>query len=455
MASQVTTSLNYPKQIDQCVKLNGEVFSSWSRLEKVKRDEYADGTHPYDLSAVAYNISKSRKSGIVYASDFGFDVPENAIITNIECYYKFCADDITKDKVHTNMVKLKVGASINDTGVGKYPVADVEWITHRYANRNGMQTQTISNGDKSVKDFWGVEITPSMVNSKNFGFLIQCQGGGSAKHKVYLDNMRVQISYKISERSNIIVAPPKKSNVTPKPVQPIPYHITTTLSAMKYDTLTPNQYIEQSVISQPYDSSKAFNFWIKHQNNAITRDNKLVIDNQQSKVFILETDGKLVFRGGGTSKVVNSVLVKGTSDVRYFKSDKYPLAPNYIEQFEPYSVYTNVYDYNLFDTTGKGFIESTVTLYSSKLVNGKYVKNSKISSITFKMTNNLSTISESKCVIENCRFINNVANKGAAIYNIGRLYTKNITLKNNTTEGQGKNNCQFYDVDICRDKEVL
>ena len=442
MAETITTTVNYPKKIDQCVKIGGETYSSWSRLEKVKNDEKLDGTHPYDLCAVAYNISSTRKSGIVYASDFGFNVPDNAEITKVTCIYKICADDITKDNVETTMLKLKVGASTSDTGVGKYPVSNVKWITHRKANQNGMQLETVTNTNQTVEQYWNIKLTGAMVNSSNFGFLIQCGGTGKSKHKVYLDNMRMQLSYTIPEEHSIIPTSVKPTET------PIPYHVATSISTSRYDTLTPTNYIEQSTMVQPFDSTEAFNFWLKYRNFAITRSNKKVILNQTSNSFILETDGKTVFTGGSTMKPVYPINVIGTSDTRYFKSTEYPLAPEYLDYFYPVHVYSNL---SSFTGTGQ-YIESTIKLYNADMSSGVLTKKNLIDSITFKLSNNISHFANSKCVLENCTFEQNRGNKGAAINNRGRLYTKDLTFIDNVLSGDNAQ-CVFYDVDICRDGE--
>ncbi len=445
MSVTKNTGWKNPNTITQYAKYNGQTCSAWSRLETVKLDEPSTDKY-YDLSAVCYNLTKTKRSALMYLYGFGFNIPSNATITKVLIKTCACQDDITSSHVITEILKLKTGASVTDSGSGNNLAPKTAWRSHKTANQIGMEYTTVGESTQSVKDLWGVNLTPAIVNNSNFGCVFQCMGDGTLGHKAYLDNIAMYIEYTINDDVPII-KPTTNTDTSAN------YTITNSISAVKYDTLNPTKYIDQTVISQPYDSTAGYHFWIKYKNSVQTKNNTKVILAQNSKPLILETDNKTVFAGKKTQLIIPSIAVKGTSDSRYFKSDAFPLAPDYLEQFYDVFVFSNITDFDKYDTNHRGFIESTIKLYSTKTSNGKTVKNTQLDTITFKLNDTTSNIANSQTILENCTFINNKANKGAALYNLGRLYVKNLKFKENHTYGTDKNSCAFTDVDICRDKE--
>lgn len=439
------TGWKNPKVIKQYNKYNGKVGSSWSRLDTVKLDEPKSKTEPYDLSAVCYKLTKTQYSALMYIYDFGFNIPSKANITKILIKLIKCGDDITTSHVQTTLLKLKTGASVTDQGVGNNIAPFKAWRSHRDANRMGMDETTHGNSTGTIKNVYGVNITPAMVNSNNFGCVFQCGADGTLGHKAYVDSIQMYVEYTIPDDTPI---------VTPtKTVEESRHDVSAEISLVKYNTLSPTQIIAQTTISQSYDNPGGYHFWIKFTNAAYEKNGTKVITSQYSPTYILESDEKLMFSGGTHSLTIPSQLIKGTSDSQYFKSSTFPLAPDCIEQFFDVYAFSTVTDFNKYVTPPDTYIESTVSLYTTKIVNGKTVKKDLVNSVTFKLNNSNSNISNSQTIIEDCTFVNNKANKAAAIYNLGRLYLKNITFTNNTTHGTGKNNCQFFDIDICRDGE--
>lgn len=447
------TGWKNPLGISQYSKYDGKVGSTWSRRDKAKLDEPKSRRKAYDLSAVCYRLTRTQYSALMYIYDFDFNIPAKAVIKKVMIKLIVCQDNVTSSRVVTTLLKLKTGESTSDKGAGNNNAPSNTWITHRYAHYNGMQELIAGNSTQTVQNLWGVNLTPAMVNNRNFGCVFQCGGNGTSQHKAYVDSIQMYIEYDIPADTPTVIVKPEPVTPVVEPVTPPPYTIDTKLSAVKYNTLNPTSYIDQTTISQPYDNPGGYHFWIKYKNNAYLKNNTKVIIDQNSKPVIIETDGKLMFSGGSTSVTIPSQLIRGTSDSQYFKSSTFPLAPDYIEQFYDMYVFSTITDFNKYDTNHQGYIESTVKLYSTKTVNGKLQKDTQLDSITFKLNNTNSNIANSQTIIEDCIFKNNKSNKGAAIYNLGRLYVKNLKFSNNTTHGTGKNNCQFYDVNICRDGE--
>lgn len=425
------TGLKNPQTVSQYAKYNNNTCSAWNRLETIKEDEVTD------LSAVCYNLTNTKRSALIYCYNFGFNIPSNATITKITVQTVACQDDITKSHVQTQIVKLKLGANTTDSGVGNNLAPKKPWRTHKDAHIIGMQYATIGDSSSSVKDTWGVDVTPAIVNNSNFGVVFQCMADGTQKHKAYLDSISMSIEYTLPEETAIIQPIENKGTID------------ISLSTKKYNSITPTKILDQTIINQPYDSTSAYHFWVKYKNNAQTKNDSNVILDQISEPVIIETDGKLIFNGGNTSYTIPSQTIKGTSDSRYIISSTNENAPNYIEQFYDVYLFSNITDFN----SEESYIESTVKLYSTKLSNGKYVKKALLDSITLEIGSSVSNIANSQTILDNCTFLRNAANKGAAIYNLGRLYVNNISFDDNHTHGTGRNNCAFFDVDICRDKE--
>ena len=53
-------------------------------------------------------------------------------------------------------------------------------------------------------------------------------------------------------------------------------------------------------------------------------------------------------------------------------------------------------------------------------------------------------------ILRRCTFTNNEANKGSAIYNTGRISIVDSKIYDNKTRGADKNDCEFWDANMCR-----
>lgn len=444
MTSEESTSYANPMSISQCTSYKGEKFSSWSgkRLGTVKADELNKKGKQWDLSAVAYKVSSTRKSALMYAYNFGFNIPLNSKITKVIVKQVFCGDNNTNGRAKTYLVKLKTGASTNDTGVGNNKSDNVKWRTHSYAHRNGMQYSYIGDTTQTVKEFWGVDLTPSTVNNSDFGCVVQANATTKSGHKLYLDNIQMKVYYTKDETTTTTDELTYENDIKVK------YAITN----KKQDQLTidPDTKAPKIVttlpLTQAYDNPKALKFYVRYSNMAGTdsKGKNHIVDVESDELYLV-TDENLLFQGAVNKIKISKKKLKGTTNKKY-------LDMKYIWYYFEHSVYINPKVYLKMQFEDE--ITSKVTLYKMKIDDEH-----KIGSLTFNITQGNSDIPYSQTIIKNCEFVDNTANKGSAIYNTGRIYTYNNRFQNNyTIDSNGalqKNKCQFFDVNLCRVPEDM
>lgn len=468
MATMKNTGWCDPSKLAQCTTYNGRTFAKWFNLDTAKVDEANTQRH-YDLSAVTnYAVSNATPSGILYAFGYKFNIPSTAVIKKVEFQRVVCADDITEDKVRDSIVKLKVGASTSDYGVGNNKSASTEWVTHAYAHKNGMQYIVTTHDDNtSVKDFWGVELTPEMVNNENFGMLTQIVGKGKRKHKLYVDAMQIRITY-IED-----VPKEEKPVVVPKIVDPeyfpdnvgfyrvsrANYGADGGLVVNGVATTTPLEYSEETQ-NLTKIGNKPIPLWLQIKIVPITDANgvKRIPGGKTIFVALVCRDEHSCFTNGKRVRIIGPRQFEGTKDPHYLEEGEGK--PGGIYHYIRFGVHPTV---NVEEMTSNS-ITSNISVRIAKKVNGEYVpmmdttdysiyrEGNQFSWNTLSIVYTLgeTAIPDSMTTLRNCKFIDNHANKGGAIYNTGRLYVSDLIFQNNTTKGDYKDNCQFTDVDICR-----
>ena len=157
---------------------NGRRCYNFLDLTDILRNDYRHAYIP-----TTGGIDKSHASPIVYAYNYKFNIPANATIKKvyvlpvIEQGNGLGLGKITRLK----RLNLKVGASTTDNGTGidivnKYPfLKNLEIPVQSWTSEDTFKigSSYIPAGDST---FWGVELTPSVVNSTNFGFVLQMVG---------------------------------------------------------------------------------------------------------------------------------------------------------------------------------------------------------------------------------------------------------------------------------------
>lgn len=150
-------------------------------------------------------IDKIHASPIVYAYNYKFNIPANATVKKVYVL------PIIQQSNHPELGKitrlkklnLKVGASTTDGGTGinivpKYPfLRELEIPIQSWTSEETFKigTSYIPAGDSK---FWGVELTPAVVNSTNFGFVMQLIGTKENKWvNPYIAKMLMKVDYDV------------------------------------------------------------------------------------------------------------------------------------------------------------------------------------------------------------------------------------------------------------------
>ncbi len=171
--STITTEWKTPKTVSQDFrykKVNGGTCYQFYNLDNIKKDDntYAYQSY-YSRGAWRAGTHTKRASPIVYASNYGFNIPQNAKIESIELKQQVRQKSYTyRQDLKTKLVRLKTTSSTTDAGGNTenfakdtlYPL-NKAWTT---------QTEKITQNNTKIK------LTPELINSPNFGQIFQCIG---------------------------------------------------------------------------------------------------------------------------------------------------------------------------------------------------------------------------------------------------------------------------------------
>lgn len=426
-----------PHRESACTKYKNETLSSWKRRDKALTQE-SNKEPDYDLSAVSY-MGKGKKSGLFYMYDYKFNVPENATIKKIEVRPRVCGTKCKYRGVYLNLLKLKMGASVSDTGVGNNKADNLQLVTHEYAHYHGMQEPVFGNTDKSIKDYWGLDITPAMVNSADFGTILQFKGTLNVrcseefnKNKVYVDVVKIRITYD----DNFVPAVKQNYDCILTSVREDPYNKD---SKGKYNVL------ESMETKKKSDNPTPYKFWLRTTRKTVkVGDKKYVLGGNRAETIMFSEDGKLEFSRGINHKIIPGDPIESTTDEKVIKN-------GFDWLYDGMTVYINPEVEK--ELTDKKEIKATVKLFKykkDKIYQNQYLNGECISTLTLTIERSFENIAYSQTIIRGCKFINNKSNKGSAIYNTGRLSIVDSEIKNNKTYGTNNDDCQYWDINLCR-----
>ncbi|PAV08125.1 peptidoglycan-binding domain-containing protein [Methanosphaera cuniculi] len=148
-------------------------------------------------------VKKDYHGPVVYVNNFGFNIPKDATIK--EVYVRTCTKcgNGWNEGVQTKLLKLKTTASTTDFGVGKDISIHPKWPLRSWRDTTGGGTP----------EKWGVQLTPELVNSTNFGFVYQCTGTRGGDHGwimpriAFLQMRIVYVKNNTSTTSSPVVTP--------------------------------------------------------------------------------------------------------------------------------------------------------------------------------------------------------------------------------------------------------
>lgn len=163
----VNTGWKTPNNVVQDARwkvVNGGTANKWVDLNRLK-EKTQNLKHYAEIGR--HGTAVARASPVIYLSNYGFNIPNNATITNItiECTVK---EGKTNEGIRTKTLKLKTGPSHTDWGVGNNKAKSDRWT----CRSSPWTVQTYTGSPSS----WGVSLSPKVVNSSNFGVVFQCVG---------------------------------------------------------------------------------------------------------------------------------------------------------------------------------------------------------------------------------------------------------------------------------------
>lgn len=254
---------------------NGHSCYSFRDLNDIKRN---DTHHAY--IPTSGGIDSLRASPMVYAYNYNFNVPANATIKKVYVLPIFQQSNgagygnVTKIKT----IKLKTGSSTTDGGTGNN-LANNSFIEQfKVPIKSWTSESSFKKGSEYVlcggKDVWNVELTPSVVNSTNFGFVFQVVGTKLKKWvNPYIAKMLMKVEYDTSGQSD---SSNKKSTTS----------VEFRYNKNKFEFDEKNNYISKTTveldITKP-NEAKTIDIVFKHKGSE-----------RESPVIVLESNGLLI-----------------------------------------------------------------------------------------------------------------------------------------------------------------
>ena len=144
----------------------------------------------YATASLAGNKSSPSTSNYLEATNFGFNLPSNAVIEGVQVIIdRFSAASTVQD----TLVSLIVGGSLQGSGYQSFGPAWPASLTP--------QAYPYGSGDT-----WGVALTPAQVNASNFGVALQCQNITSSACTPSVDSIKVNVFYGLGAGTTRVVS---------------------------------------------------------------------------------------------------------------------------------------------------------------------------------------------------------------------------------------------------------
>lgn len=142
-------------------------------------------------SRASANVPGNGVSANLDATNFGFSIPSNAIITGIRAYLEKSASNdsgVDDDDVYL----LRAGSP-----VGNDKASSWDWEDYDELWSYGGTT-----------DLWGTTWTPAQVNASNFGIRLQADSDTSSGRTAYVDHVEIRVYYQLPPETSIGIESP-------------------------------------------------------------------------------------------------------------------------------------------------------------------------------------------------------------------------------------------------------
>ena len=408
-----TTGWKSPKHVAQCTKgINSDVCHAYSNLDFIKaRDNNVASTLGDG------GVDKTHESPRVYCYDYNFNIPAGATITKVEVRQRRKNNTLcgSSDGIVDTLIKLKVGASITDLGVGNNLSVGAKWSS----KNNGLNDYTVGNVDGTVASTWGINVTPAFANYQFFGCVIQCKGMGDTLMQPCIDVVEMQITYTQLGTVSTTVENTNENILKEKN----PHSIQCTSELLPTLTDVKGNVVTTKSIDYIYDPMY---ITLRYRNNVIQREGITLMETVYHNPIYISLTDTLRFQDGSQKKVIGKQKIDADNDEKI-------LEQGYVERLIKIPVYPNKVG------GGKVVVDKLHPTQSMTEVS---------SYVTCVIKEAYTNVSNSLTTISNTVFKNCYATHGTAIYNTGKLTYKDCTFEDITSQDK-----VIYDYDKYRDGE--
>lgn len=141
-----------------------------------------------DSAYASYNLAPNGSTTTLVASGFGFTIPSTAVIRGVQVDIERHANNgsVRDSSVYLQKSGAQAGSNYAKSGFfSNWPTSD----------------STATYGGST--DLWGTTLTPTDVNASNFGVRVVVSNGTSSTRTVYIDQIKVTITYTAETSGNI------------------------------------------------------------------------------------------------------------------------------------------------------------------------------------------------------------------------------------------------------------
>lgn len=191
MVTHVTDWHN-PRTVEQDSRykeVNGGVCYSFFDLNNIKLDNQSKYAYQRFLQGGGWKggTCNKRASPVIYASNYGFNIPSSAKINYVEVEQRM-QQSSGNQNLKTNFIRLKTTTSTTDFGSGKDISIHPYWkIAPHWSDKSTEVTEAKC----------GFKLTPQLINSPNFGQVIQAIGSKYQLVNPRISNLRIRVSYDV------------------------------------------------------------------------------------------------------------------------------------------------------------------------------------------------------------------------------------------------------------------
>ena len=366
-------------------------------------------------------VGRNTKSPLVFCYDYGFNIPNGAVITKVLVRVTRRVNTVKTDSVvKDNLVQLKIGTNVSKAYDLPNLAGNTRWTNNQIHRKVFGEHKT-----KSVEDLWGVNVTPALANNQQFGLVYQCTGLTDEFMVEELDCIEMCVYYTQMGTMSTSV-----ENTVEAVKQKVDLSSVITCDAEPYyfpdGASEPTRYLPASKsIENVYDYMP---FWIRYTNPVQRIDGVRQVKGGFYPEVKVHLSSALRFDDGSQDLTLKAFGCWGSLEEEDIKR-------GYKSYLVPVKVYPNEVGDGVITITGLKYDDGNGGILTRK------VFHIEITEYYFEAVNSMLTL-------DSCTFVDCNATEGQCVYNKGRMNYRNIVITDKT--GRSK---LWYDYDKYRDKE--